>query len=86
MSNPRPVIAVDAMGGDYGPGSIVPGAMGALASPSPFDLVFYGDEPAVAAELEKLGADGRSVSVVHCTQDIGMGEAPSAAIRFCRPS
>ncbi len=81
MSDIRPVIAVDAMGGDHGPAVMVPGALAAMTPESPFDLAFYGDQAVIQAELEQAGCDSPSVSVVHCTQDIEMGESPASAIR-----
>jgi len=83
-SSIRPVIAVDAMGGDHGPSVVVPGALAAQADDARFDLALYGDEEAVRAELNQLNqrdSDGLSVSVVHCTQGIDMGESPASAIR-----
>ncbi len=80
-SSSRPVIAVDAMGGDHGPSVVVPGAVAALAQDSPFSLALYGDEQAVGAELAKLDTDGLAVSIVPTTQDIEMGESPAATIR-----
>lgn len=80
-SSDRPVIAVDAMGGDHGPAVVVPGAVAALTPDSPFGLALYGDADAVGAELAKLDTDRLPVAVVPCTQDIDMGESPAAAIR-----
>ena len=77
----RPVIAVDAMGGDHGPSVVVPGAVAGLDSGSPYEIAFYGEKAAVEAELAALGRDDLPVSVVDCTQDIDMGEAPASAIR-----
>ena len=77
----KPVVAVDAMGGDHGPQVVVPGAVAALSPDSPFAVALYGDPEAVGAELAKLDTDGLPVSVVPCTQDIDMGESPAAAIR-----
>lgn len=79
--NSKPVIAVDAMGGDHGPSVVVPGAVAALEAGSPFSLALYGDEVAVRAELDKLDTAGLSLSVVHCAQDIDMGESPASAIK-----
>lgn len=86
MSDARPVIAVDAMGGDHGPTVIVPGSLAALKPDSPFGLAFYGDETAIQAALDQTAsdqtvADNLPVSIVHCTQDIEMGESPATAIR-----
>ena len=77
----RPVIAVDAMGGDHGPAVVIPGSIAAMASDSPFGLALYGDEAAVQAELDKLDVSGLSINLVHCTQDIEMGESPASAIK-----
>jgi glycerol-3-phosphate acyltransferase PlsX len=84
MSEIRPVIAVDASGGDHGPSVVVPGAVAAFPSDSsaiPYDLALYGDETAIRAELDKLSADDLPISVVHCSQDIEMGEKPASAIK-----
>lgn len=80
-SSDRPVIAVDAMGGDHGPAVVVPGAVATLAPDSPFAVALYGDPQAIGAELDKLDAGGLPLSVVPCTQEIDMGESPAAAIR-----
>ncbi len=79
--NKKPMIALDAMGGDHGPSVVVPGAVSALSADSPFGITLYGDEAALKAELDKLDTDGLTISVVHCTQDIDMGESPASAIR-----
>ncbi|MFH2051619.1 MAG: phosphate acyltransferase PlsX [bacterium] len=86
MSSTRPIIAVDAMGGDHGPGTVVPGAVAALEQDSPFGIAFYGDQGAIEAELAKLSCGDRPITVVHCTQDIAMGEAPAGAIRSRKDS
>jgi len=76
-----PVIAVDAMGGDHGPETIVPGAVQALASAADFGIALYGDEAAIAAQLKALDADQSRVGVVHCSENIDMSDSPAAAIR-----
>lgn len=80
-SSPRPVIAVDAMGGDHGPGTIVPGTLANLTAASPYAIAFYGDEETVGAVLAEHGTDDLPVTIVPCTQDIEMGESPASAIR-----
>lgn len=75
------VVGVDAMGGDHGPAVVVPGAVAALESEPDLALAFYGDEAAIRAELARLGSDDARVSVVPCSQDIAMDEAPASAIR-----
>ncbi len=77
----KPVIAVDAMGGDHGPGVIIPGALAGLTPDSPYSLAFYGDEDAVRGVLADHAVDDLAVNVVSCTQAIEMGESPASAIR-----
>ncbi|MCP4573170.1 MAG: phosphate acyltransferase PlsX [bacterium] len=77
----RPVIAVDAMGGDHGPETVVPGALANLTTDSPYAIAFYGRKDAVAAVLAEHTATDLPVTVVPCTQDIAMGESPASAIR-----
>ncbi len=84
--NSKPMIALDAMGGDHGPSVVVPGAVAALSADSPFGIALYGDEAAINAELAELDTDGLAISVVHCSQDIDMGESPASAIRSKKDS
>ncbi|MFZ5428275.1 MAG: phosphate acyltransferase PlsX [Thermodesulfobacteriota bacterium] len=76
----RPRIAVDAMGGDFGPHVVVPGAVQA-ARRKQFDLLLVGDEPRIAAELSKLDTRGIVVRVVHASQVADMHDKPSEALR-----
>ena len=79
--NNKPMIAIDAMGGDHGPSVVVPGAVAAMSADSPFGISLYGDEAAIGDELAKLDTDGLAINVVHCSQDIEMEESPASAIR-----
>ncbi|GFK95617.1 Phosphate acyltransferase [Fundidesulfovibrio magnetotacticus] len=76
----RPRIAVDAMGGDFGPHVVVPGAVQA-ARREQYDLLLVGDEPRIAAELSKLDTRGIVVRIVHATQVADMHDKPSEALR-----
>jgi len=76
-----PIVAVDAMGGDHGPSVVVPGAVEALRGETGFQLALYGDGDAVESALRAADAADLSVEVIHCSQDIEMGESPAAAIR-----
>ena len=80
MPSKTPCIAVDAMGGDFGPEVNVPGAL-AAAREDNLSLILVGDEPAVRAELDKLPDHGVSVEIVHTTQIAGMSEKPSEILR-----
>ena len=76
-----PIVAVDAMGGDHGPSVVVPGAVEALRGETGFQLALYGDGDAVESALREAGAADLPVEVIHCSQNIEMGESPAAAIR-----
>lgn len=76
----RPVVAVDAMGGDIGPSAVVPGAIDALREGG-FRLALYGDEAAVSEQLAVLDVDGLDCEIVPCSEIIEMAESPVQAIR-----
>jgi len=76
----RPRIAVDAMGGDFGPQVVVPGAVLA-AKRKAYDLFLVGDEARIVAELNKLDTKGLRVRPVHASQEVGMSEKPLEAMR-----
>ena len=74
-----PRIAVDAMGGDFGPHVVVPAAVDAARQGIAIALV--GDSDVLNAELSKLDIRGLDISVVHCTQVVEMDDKPSDALR-----
>jgi phosphate acyltransferase len=84
MQQSKPCIAVDAMGGDFGPSVVVRGALDAFRTDD-FKLFLVGREPEIRAELAAAGipkgvADG-DVEVVHAEQVIAMEDKPSDALR-----
>jgi glycerol-3-phosphate acyltransferase PlsX len=77
-----PRIVVDAMGGDYGVDVVVPGAIAAARQlGSTARIICVGDEALVQSVLERESAAGLGIAVVHAPENIGMDEAPAAAIR-----
>jgi phosphate acyltransferase len=75
-------IALDAMGGDHGPGPNVGGALEALTASADLTVVLVGDQ-AQLAPLLAATADvpaGR-LEVVHASQVVGMHEKPAEALR-----
>jgi len=78
-------IAVDAMGGDYGPAVIVEGAV-AAAREYGASLLLVGDKAAVERELARCKAHDLALEVRHASQVVGMAEAPSQALRRKRDS
>jgi len=80
-SGRTPIVAVDAMGGDLGPETVVPGAVAAQTDEGGFTLRLYGRPDEIEAVLAPLPTDGLAIEVVGCEQDIAMGESPATAIR-----
>jgi phosphate acyltransferase len=78
-------IAVDAMGGDYGPAVVVEGAV-AAAREFGATVILIGDKAAIEREVSRLGAEGRALEVRHASQVVGMAESPSQALRRKRDS
>jgi len=80
-------IALDAMGGDFGPSVVVPAALDMLALESQVRLILVGDEQRIDAELSKAGASrSERLSVVHASQTVSMDESPSQALRLKKDS
>ena len=74
-------IALDAMGGDFGPSVVVPGAALALIRRPDTEYVFVGDSAAIRPLLDrepKLAAKSR---IVHAATAVRMDEKPSQALR-----
>jgi len=78
-----PVIAVDAMGGDFGPSCTIPACLSALAQCSRLRLLLVGETAQITAQLPpELDADRRDrLQVIAASQVIGMDEAPALALR-----
>ncbi len=74
-------IALDAMGGDHGPGTIIPGAAISLERHPSIDFVLFGDESQISAELEKHPALAARSRIVHTDAVIAMDAKPSQALR-----
>jgi phosphate acyltransferase len=78
-------IAVDAMGGDFGPAVVVEGAV-AAAREFGLPSVLVGDRHAIEREIAHLGARELPLSVRHASQVVGTAEPPSQALRRKRDS
>jgi len=76
----RPVLAIDAMGGDFGPGVIVPGVIQA-ARESNVKVLLVGDAPQVEAALAKLSLGKAEYDIVHASEVAQMHEKPSDILR-----
>jgi glycerol-3-phosphate acyltransferase PlsX len=78
-------IAVDAMGGDFGPAPNVEGALQAVGELD-VEVVLVGDEPQIRDQLRRLGGAERRITIIHAPQTVGMHESPSQVARKKRDS
>ena len=76
----RPIIAVDAMGGDFGPAVVVPGAIEA-ARLHDLHVRLVGNTPKLEAELARLNLAGVHFDIVHADDVVHMNEKPSDILR-----
>jgi len=75
-------IAIDAMGGDKAPVSIVQGAVNAVQeSKGKFEVVLVGEQKCIEEELKKYNNTSANVSVFHAPETINMSESPTEALK-----
>jgi len=75
-------IALDAMGGDFGPPNIVGGAVMALKEyPHIQKLFLVGDTPRIETELKQHGCNDRRIEIVHATQVVEMSDGAVDAVK-----
>lgn len=77
-----PIIAIDAMGGDFGPHCVVPASLLCLAEVPSLHLALVGQ----ASVLEQIvaahpGVDRARLTIVEADEVIGMDERPTQALR-----
>jgi len=80
-------IALDAMGGDFGPEVVVPAAaiaLGRLKGQARF--IFFGDEARITPLIARHPALEKAASIHHTTKVIANDEKPSAALRSGKDS
>lgn len=75
-------IAVDAMGGDYGPSVVVPAALQALAKRETLHVILVGDRDVIQKELRAKNAkESPRLQIHHASQKVEMNESPAHALR-----
>jgi phosphate acyltransferase len=80
MADPR-VLALDAMGGDHGPATVIPGAAIALERHPNLKFRFFGDEAKIRALLSQHPALAKVSTVHHTDIVVAMDAKPSQAMR-----
>ena len=78
-------IAVDAMGGDYGPAVVVEGAVAATREYG-IPLILVGDETVVRREIHRCRGQRLPIEIRHTSQVVQMDEPPGQALRKKRDS
>ncbi|MEN4751296.1 phosphate acyltransferase PlsX [Pseudomonas sp. Ps21-P2] len=77
-----PVIAIDAMGGDFGPRHIVQASIACLLATPSLHLTLVGQSPLLEELIARhSGVDRSRLHVVHASEIITMDERPSQALR-----
>lgn len=80
-------IAVDAMGGDYGPSIIVPAVLSTLKGKPDLQIILVGEQVLLQNLLNTFPSELTSqISVRHASEVVGMDEAPAQALRFKKDS
>ncbi len=78
----KSTIALDAMGGDFGPSEIVPAALSILKKHAELSLFLVGKEELVLEELTKHNSvNHERINILHAPEVVEMHEAPSHALR-----
>jgi phosphate acyltransferase len=75
-------IALDAMGGDFGPPTLVAGAVMALREyPHIEKLFLVGDTPKIEAELKKQACNDGRIEITHASQVVEMSDRAVESVR-----
>jgi glycerol-3-phosphate acyltransferase PlsX len=74
-------VALDAMGGDFGPSVIVPGAAVSLARHPDIEFLLFGNRPAIEPLVDARPALKAASRIVHTEVAIAMDAKPSQALR-----
>ena len=77
-------IAVDAMGGDFGPSVTIPGCALALERMPGSQFLLFGDETAIRAELANHPRLAERAEIRHSSVTVRMDDKPSQALRYGR--
>jgi phosphate acyltransferase len=78
-------VAVDIMGGDYGPRVAVQGAVSASCE-FKLGVILVGEEYIIKKELENIDHEGADLEIINASESIGMGEGLLAFRRKSKSS
>ena len=74
-------IALDAMGGDHGAESVIPGAALSLKQNPDLKFLIFGDEGAIRAQIDGHADLLAASQIIHTEKKIEGGDKPSSALR-----
>ena len=78
----KATIALDAMGGDFGPEVVIPAAAQVIRKHKNLNIILVGDEAALrACAKEKNIALGKKLEIQHASEVVEMHDEPGMAIR-----
>lgn len=80
------IIAIDAMGGDFGPPVTVPASIEVLARYPGLTLILVGDASLLEKQLHVHTYDTKRLIIQHASQQVQMDELPSIALRTKKDS
>lgn len=77
----KTVIAIDAMGGDFGPAVTIDGLARIHKARPHASYLLFGNEDQISTELKKHAALSDVSRIIHCDVDVPMDAKPSVALR-----
>jgi len=77
----KTVIAIDAMGGDFGPSVTIAGLARTQNERPHVSFLLFGDETKIKNELNKHKALAAASEIIHCEMEVPMDAKPSVALR-----
>jgi len=77
----RQIIALDAMGGDFGPSVTIPAAAKALENNPSISFLLFGDEKAILPHLDQFPELKQNAQITHTDIAISSKDKPSIALR-----
>lgn len=86
---PTPItVALDAMGGDFGPEVVVPAAVSAVQRHTDLKVILVGERGLLERRLTQHPLDqvAERLHIHHTSQTVGMDEPPAQALRFKKDS
>lgn len=78
----KPIIGVDAMGGDRAPRVVIEGALeAAREAQGAYEILLVGDEARIREEAERIGVRESLPRIAHAPETVDMSESAAASVR-----